>query len=46
MAALAEVLSAALGEPGCTLDGVCQAVTRALHQRGEDDVTLVLARIR
>ena len=46
MAALAEVLSAALSEPGCALDGVCQAVTRALHQRGEDDVTLVLARIR
>jgi serine phosphatase RsbU (regulator of sigma subunit) len=46
MAALAEVLSSALAEPGCELDGVCQAVTRALHQRGEDDVTLVLARIR
>jgi hypothetical protein len=45
MAALAEVLSAALAEPGRELDGVCQAVTRALHQRGEDDVTLVLARI-
>jgi Stage II sporulation protein E (SpoIIE)/GAF domain len=46
MAALAEVLSAALAEPGCELDGVCQTVTRALHQQGEDDVTLVLARVR
>jgi serine phosphatase RsbU (regulator of sigma subunit) len=46
MVALGEVLSAALAEPGCELDTVCRKVTRALHQQGEDDVTLVLARVR
>jgi len=28
------------------LDDACEAVTRAMRQHGEDDITLVLARIR
>jgi len=31
---------------GSALSGACQAVTQALRQHGEDDITLVLARIR
>lgn len=31
---------------GGTLDGCCEAVTQALRPQGEDDVTLVLARIQ
>ena len=46
MAALRDALGAALARPGATLDGACEAVTQALRQRGEDDITLVLARIR
>jgi hypothetical protein len=46
IAALRESLSAALARPGETLDGCCARVTSELRQQGEDDVTLVLARIR
>jgi serine phosphatase RsbU (regulator of sigma subunit) len=45
LAALRAALSATLAEPGSTLDSACDAVTRALRQRG-DDITLVLTRIR
>ena len=43
--ALRGALSAALARPGETLDGCCATVTSELRQQGEDDVTLVLARI-
>ena len=46
IAALRESLSAALARPEKTLDGCCAKVTSELRQQGEDDVTLVLARIR
>jgi hypothetical protein len=42
---LADALGAALTRPDSTLDGSCEEVTSALHSRGEDDVTLVLARL-
>ena len=45
LAALHAALSAALARDGGTLDESCQEVTQALHSRGEDDVTLVLARV-
>ena len=46
--ALRDALASALGRAGhpLPLDGACEAVTQALRQRGEDDMTLVLARIR
>jgi Stage II sporulation protein E (SpoIIE)/GAF domain/PAS fold len=46
LAALRGTLSAALAQPGATLDQCCETVTQALRQRGEDDITLLLARIR
>ena len=46
IAALRESLSAALARPRETLDRCCARVTSELRQQGEDDVTLVLARIR
>ena len=46
LAALRDALSSALARPGGTLDRSCEMVTQALRQRGEDDITLVLARIR
>jgi serine phosphatase RsbU (regulator of sigma subunit) len=46
LAALRDALGAALARPGSSLDGACEAVTQSLRQRGEDDITLVLARIR
>jgi len=46
IAALRDALSSALARPGVTLDSTCEMVTQALRQRGEDDITLVLARIR
>jgi hypothetical protein len=46
LAALRDALRAALTRPGAALGGACAAVTRALSQHGEDDITLVLARIR
>jgi hypothetical protein len=39
-------LGAALARPGTTLGGACERVTQALRQHGEDDITLVLARMR
>jgi hypothetical protein len=36
----------ALAQPGATLDHCCETVTQAVRQRGEDDITLLLARIR
>ncbi|HEY2128495.1 MAG TPA: SpoIIE family protein phosphatase [Streptosporangiaceae bacterium] len=44
--ALRDGLGAALAKPGATLDGACEEVIQALRQRGEDDLTLLLARIR
>jgi serine phosphatase RsbU (regulator of sigma subunit) len=46
LAALGDELGSALEQPGSSLDGACETVTQALRQRGEDDITLVLARIR
>jgi serine phosphatase RsbU (regulator of sigma subunit) len=46
MAALCGALGAALARPGGTLDDACQLVTEMMHEHGEDDITLVLARIR
>jgi stage II sporulation SpoE-like protein/PAS domain-containing protein/GAF domain-containing protein len=46
LAALCDALSSALAQPGATLDSCCETVTQALRQRGEDDITLMLARIR
>jgi len=43
---LREALSPALAQPRASLDSACESVTQALRQRGEDDITLVLARIR
>lgn len=45
MTALRGALGSALTRPGHTLDGSCQEVTQALHSGGEDDITLVLARV-
>jgi hypothetical protein len=45
MAALRDALSSALTQPG-TLEAACETVTQALSEHGEDDITLVLARIR
>jgi Stage II sporulation protein E (SpoIIE)/GAF domain/PAS fold len=44
--ALRGALTASLASPGRTLDSCCESVTQALGPHGEDDVTLVLARIR
>jgi serine phosphatase RsbU (regulator of sigma subunit) len=46
MAALREALAADLADPSASLDSVCARVTAALQEHGEDDITLVLARIR
>jgi serine phosphatase RsbU (regulator of sigma subunit) len=46
LSALREVLGTALAKPGASLDGACEEVIQALRQRGEDDLTLLLARIR
>ena len=43
--ALRETLGTALTRPGHTLDSSCREVTQALHSGGEDDITLVLARV-
>ena len=45
LAALRSALSACLARPGATLGDACDAVTAQLRQHGEDDMTLVLARI-
>src|SRR6266571_6428684 len=46
MAALCDALGTALAQTGATLSEACEAVTDALCEHGEDDITLVLARIR
>lgn len=46
LAALREALSSALAGPRAALATACETVTQALRQHGEDDITLVLARIR
>jgi hypothetical protein len=45
-AAMRELLGRSLAEPGATLAGTCQLVSESLRRHGEDDITLVLARIR
>jgi serine phosphatase RsbU (regulator of sigma subunit) len=46
LAALRDTLGSALTAPRATLGEASQTVTAALRQYGEDDITLVLARIR
>jgi serine phosphatase RsbU (regulator of sigma subunit) len=46
LAALQRELGAALARPDTTLGSACESVTQALRQHGEDDITLVLARMR
>jgi serine phosphatase RsbU (regulator of sigma subunit) len=46
LTALRDALGDALAKPGATLDAACEQVIQALRQRGEDDLTLLLARIR
>ena len=46
LAALRGALSSALAGPASTLDGACRTVTQMLCEHGEDDITLMLARIR
>jgi serine phosphatase RsbU (regulator of sigma subunit) len=46
LAALRNVLSSALARPGGSLADTCQTVTHSLRSHGEDDITLMLARIR
>jgi serine phosphatase RsbU (regulator of sigma subunit) len=46
MAALRDALGSALSGPRATLGSTCATVTQALRHHGEDDITLVLARIR
>jgi serine phosphatase RsbU (regulator of sigma subunit) len=46
LAAFRTTLAAALAEPGATLGGACESVIQTLRAEGEDDITLVLVRIR
>jgi serine phosphatase RsbU (regulator of sigma subunit) len=46
LAALRDALGSALAEPSASLAGACQAITQMLPGHDEDDMTLVLARIR
>lgn len=46
LAALRHELGTVLAKPGTTLGSACETVTQALREHGEDDITLVLARIR
>ncbi len=46
VAALSQALGTALGGPAPALADVCETVTETLREHGEDDITLVLARIR
>jgi serine phosphatase RsbU (regulator of sigma subunit) len=46
LAALRDALGSALAQPGAELAGACDTVSQQLRQHGEDDITLVLARIR
>lgn len=46
LAALQQALTAVLAEPGNTVDTACKATAQALREHGEDDITLLLARVR
>jgi serine phosphatase RsbU (regulator of sigma subunit) len=46
LAALREALAATVTRPGITLDDACRTVIELMSKHGEDDITLVLARIR
>ena len=46
LAALRDALGSALARPRATLGSTWATVTQALRQHGEDDITLVLTRIR
>jgi hypothetical protein len=46
LAALRSVLATALARPGSTIDDACTATAHTLREHGEDDITLLLARIR
>ena len=46
LAALRDVLGSTLTSPTATLATASRAITQALSQQGEDDITLLLARIR
>jgi hypothetical protein len=46
MSALRDALSKTLAEPTDSLDDACQVITQMLREQSEDDMTLVLARIR
>jgi serine phosphatase RsbU (regulator of sigma subunit) len=46
IAALRDALGSVLDQPGTSLDSASETISQALRQRGEDDITLVLARIR
>jgi serine phosphatase RsbU (regulator of sigma subunit) len=46
LTALCGALASVLAEPGGALDAACQRVIRMLGEHGEDDLTLMLARIR
>jgi hypothetical protein len=45
LAALQDALGSVLASPGGTLEDACAKVTGMLREHGEDDITLVLARI-
>jgi serine phosphatase RsbU (regulator of sigma subunit) len=46
LAALGDALGTTLADPTTTLATACHTITQALRQHGEDDITLLLARIR
>jgi serine phosphatase RsbU (regulator of sigma subunit) len=46
VAALKKVLTAALADSAGTIDEACVATIEALREHGEDDITLMLARLR
>jgi serine phosphatase RsbU (regulator of sigma subunit) len=46
LAALRDALSSALAWPGAPFGDACETAAKTLGEHGEDDVTLVLARIR
>jgi hypothetical protein len=46
LAGLRQALSSALADPGAAIDSACHTVTEKLREHGEDDITLMLARIR
>jgi hypothetical protein len=46
MIALRDALGSALARPRATLGSTCATVTQTLRHHGEDDMTLVLARVR